>query len=88
MITVNQMVLILVAQGFIILLAVLIGGLLVFKTKREAYDPFFQFREEPGESFNISEEGKILETEKKPELPPVIKRMNERFMKQTTGGEE
>lgn len=87
MISVNQMVLIMVAQGFIILLAVLVGGLLVFRTKREAYDPLFQFKEPKGSAFNIGEEGTIVEKEKEPELPPIVKEFNERFRKQT-GGEE
>lgn len=86
MISVNQMVLIMVAQGFIILLAVLTGGLLVFRTKREAYDPLFQFKEKQGSSFNMSDdEGRILEPEKEPELPPIVKEFNEKF-KQQVGG--
>jgi len=73
-------------QGVLIIVAVMAGAYAVFRTKRDAYDPFMQIREPKGSAFNIGEEGNIIEKEKEPELPGVIKRMNERFLHQTEAG--
>lgn len=55
---------------------VLLGGLLVFRTKREAHDPLFQLRQPKGEAFVLDEFGEPGEDEQ-PEAPP------EKIMEQT-----
>ncbi len=86
-ISVFEILLIFMSQGILIILAVITGSYVVFRTKRDSYDPFMQIQEKKGSAFNIGEEGNILPVEKEPELPSIIKKMNERFIKQTTTGE-
>ena len=87
MISVYDALLLFMLQGVLIILAVIVGGYLVYRTKRETYESFFPAKEQVSTSFNIAEEGHILPTEKEPELPSVIKRMNEQFIKQTGAAE-
>ena len=57
---------------------VILGGFLVFRTKREQYDPLFSSGKPPkGEAFVLGDDG----TEVQPtEIPDMINNMNKRFV--------
>ncbi len=62
---------------------VLLGGLLVFRTKKEAYEPFLQVKKQPEEqAFNLEDE---FDVEEAKELPDIITKMNEKLKSQMGG---
>ena len=66
-------------QGLLTILAVIVGGYLVFRTKRDSFDPFLNIKEPKGTAFNIPDEGSAL-VDPPPEMPPeIVQRMSERI---------
>ena len=66
---------------------VLVGGLLVFKTKRGGYEPLFTPKSDQPSAFNLADEFEQVEDEPPP-IPEVVSRMNEKFQNQFVGGKE
>ena len=72
------------AFGWITTLSgVVLGGYLVFHTKRDPTDPFITVRQPEGEVFNIEDEDDINareeEEEAKNKVPSLVKMMGDKF---------
>ncbi len=64
------------------MLSVLLGGLLVFKTKRESTDSLFHFNKS-GDSFNVDDGLDIEDLGFEAKPPKIIEEMNKKFKEQT-----
>ena len=62
---------------------VALGGFLVFRTKREGYDPLFQVKQPEGQVFNIEDGlGFGAPTASKVEFPREVQEAQDRFTEQ------
>ncbi len=66
-------------QGLLVILAVVVGGYLVFRTKRDSFDPFLTIKEPKGSAFNVKDEGSAIIDPPPVEVPDIVKRMSERI---------
>jgi hypothetical protein len=70
------------------LLGVALGGILVFRTKREGHESLFPGKEKSGEAFNIEEEWEKNVAEATEQvIPEVTKRAGDRFRDQLASEE-
>lgn len=61
---------------------VALGGYLVFRTKREGYDPLFQVKPPEGQAFNLDDDYSFDQAPRKTEIPKPVDEANSRFMEQ------
>jgi len=58
-----------------------LGGYLVFRTKREPWEPMLSMKQPKGEAFNVGDD--TGEPDAEPAgLPPIIQKMNEKWLRQ------
>jgi hypothetical protein len=61
---------------------VALGGWLVYRTKRDPYDPLFPSGSNTGSSFNIDDDLSQVEEESIPGMPKVTAKANTAFVQQ------
>ena len=79
-----EMILAFVLSWLCTLSGVALGGFLVFRTRRDSYEPLFPGKQPPGEAFNVEDD--VLFTPKeessKAEIPRPVQSNNDAFMQQ------
>jgi hypothetical protein len=61
---------------------VFVGGLFVFRTKREPHEPFLPLKQPKGVAFNLEDPFETKGLDPAEGLPKVITKLNERFKDQ------
>lgn len=83
-----EMILAFILAWICTLSGVALGGFLVFRTKREGYDPLFQANPPTGESFHLDDLGLDAEAPAtKTELPKAMQDAQARFSQQFSGAD-